>query len=519
MSNKASNYLTERWVRWALLGLIVLGFLVRAWGVTFGLPYLYHPDEPVGVGVAINMVKTGDLNPHSFGYGSLFFYLNALAYAIYYAIGHLIGLFRTPIDLPSLETLALGVGRAALPTEMLVGRGVSLLAGVLCIPLVYWLGKRLSSRRVGLLAAALAALSPTLVIHSQYVTPNMLVTMMSLAALVTVVRLTPQSRGRGFVMAGIALGAAVASKYNAVFLVPAYLVAYLLLFGKSILRQRNIYLSFLAAAMTFLVITPFALLDSAKFIDDTSFHVTGYEVLRHAGLEGSTLQFYLSILLRREGLLIFAALGAGAVYLVKRNRIGLILSAFAFPYSIYIARLWLHTDYTLMLIIPVLMIMAADAVAMLWRYFKRTPPRRFDLAARAGLVGLVAISIGYLGYQSVRFDVSQTTPDGREYARKWIVAHVPASTKIVAETYTPFLDPNQHQITYIDDVRLKSPQWYSERGYDLLVLSSLVYGRFYAQPDMYATDIADYQVLLERFPEIVSFDQNGVTIRILKIKR
>jgi hypothetical protein len=59
----SGHHLTERWTRWALLSLVMLGFFVRAWGSTFGLPYLYHPDEPLGVGVAINMVKTGDLDP------------------------------------------------------------------------------------------------------------------------------------------------------------------------------------------------------------------------------------------------------------------------------------------------------------------------------------------------------------------------------------------------------------------------------------------------------------------------
>ena len=70
--SKLATGLTREWVRWALVGLIVLGAGLRVWGITFGLPYLYHPDEPLGVSVAINMVKTGDLNPHFFGYGSLF---------------------------------------------------------------------------------------------------------------------------------------------------------------------------------------------------------------------------------------------------------------------------------------------------------------------------------------------------------------------------------------------------------------------------------------------------------------
>jgi hypothetical protein len=104
MSNLSADS-TRNWGRWALIGLIALGLGLRVWGISFGLPYLYHPDEPVGAGVAINMVRTGDLNPHSFGYGSLFFYLNALAYGLYFVLGRLVGLFQTPTDLPQLQHL------------------------------------------------------------------------------------------------------------------------------------------------------------------------------------------------------------------------------------------------------------------------------------------------------------------------------------------------------------------------------------------------------------------------------
>jgi uncharacterized membrane protein len=505
-------------VRWILPGLMVLGLLVRAWGIGFGLPYLYHPDEPLAVDAVIHMVRNGDLNPHAFGYGSLFYDLNALAYAAYYLAGQLLGIFRTPLDLPHLQYLAMGVGRAILPTEMLVGRGVSLLAGVLCIPLVYVLGKRLSGRGVGLLAAALVALSPTLVLHSQYVTPNALVTLMSLAALLTLVRLTPQARWQDFALAGIGLGAAIASKYNAVFLAPAYLVVYLMLFGRSLLRRRGVYLTLLAAILTFFVITPFALFDNAKFMDDTIYHVTGYEVLRHAGLEGGSLQFYLSILLNREGLLILAALGAAVVYAIRRNRIGLMLSAFTLPYFFYISQLWLRTDYTLMLILPELFVMAADAIMMVWHYFRRTPFRLLSRVARAGLVILVIISIGCLIYQTVNLNVKQTTPDGREFSRQWIAANVAPGTQIAAEAYSAFIDPQRYNVTYFISLRLNSPDWYLTHNYDLLAFSSSSYQRYYLQPELYPAEIAQYDALFARFPAVAVFDQTGTTVRILKVK-
>ncbi|MGB3058399.1 MAG: hypothetical protein WBE17_01555, partial [Anaerolineae bacterium] len=50
----------------ALAAILLIAVALRLWGINFGLPYLYHPDEPGYVAIAQNMVKTGDLNPHFF---------------------------------------------------------------------------------------------------------------------------------------------------------------------------------------------------------------------------------------------------------------------------------------------------------------------------------------------------------------------------------------------------------------------------------------------------------------------
>ncbi len=70
---------------WVLLLLILLtAAALRFWGAYFDLPYIYHPDEPVNIGIVQGMLATGDLNPHAFYYPSLFYYLNALGAAIYF---------------------------------------------------------------------------------------------------------------------------------------------------------------------------------------------------------------------------------------------------------------------------------------------------------------------------------------------------------------------------------------------------------------------------------------------------
>ncbi|MBU9889857.1 MAG: hypothetical protein KTQ49_08335, partial [Candidatus Omnitrophica bacterium] len=48
-----------------LTGILALAFAVRAFGVPFGLPYLYHADEPVVVNHAL-AYGTGDLHPRFF---------------------------------------------------------------------------------------------------------------------------------------------------------------------------------------------------------------------------------------------------------------------------------------------------------------------------------------------------------------------------------------------------------------------------------------------------------------------
>ena len=517
MSNPTSQLFTGRWMRWAVLGLIGLGFLVRVWGITYGLPYLYHPDEPLGVTVALNMIKTGDLNPHFFGYGSLFFYLNAAAQTAYYLAGRLAGAFQTPADIPNLIKLALGVGQAVQPMQIIASRLVSILAGVLCIPVAYWLGSRLGGRMVGLLAAVFIACSPTLVLHSVFITPNILVTLMVMLTLLALLRLTPASRWPSFVLAGAALGGAVASKYNAALLVLPYAIACIFLYSRSTWKKPAVYLGVLAAGLTFLAVTPYAVLDANKFIADTQFHMDYYSAANHPGMEGNTLEFYLTYLLQTQGLLAFAGLFMALPYLTSGNRKGLILAAFAVPYVVYVSSLRIRNDRTILIVLPVLLIMAADGAIRLWRWFStRSGWRRF--VGRAALVTSIAISIGYLGLQTVELNVSLTAPDGREYARRWIEANVSPGMRIAAESYAPFIDPQQYAVSYFNGLRLNSPEWYVAQGYDLLVFSSGSYQRFYQYPDLYPAEIAQYDALFARFPVVAEFDQNGITIRILKVK-
>ena len=60
----------QRWF-WVAFALVFLfGLFLRLWRLDYGkmLPYLAHADEQTQYNPAINIIRTGDLNPHFFRY-------------------------------------------------------------------------------------------------------------------------------------------------------------------------------------------------------------------------------------------------------------------------------------------------------------------------------------------------------------------------------------------------------------------------------------------------------------------
>jgi 4-amino-4-deoxy-L-arabinose transferase-like glycosyltransferase len=465
------------------------------------------------------MVKTNDMNPHFFGYGSLFFYINAIVYWAYYLLGRMVGLFSSVSDIPDLQMLGMGVGRSFMPTEIIAGRLVSVLLGTLCIPVAYWLGAQLSSRRVGLLAAVLVTFSAPLVTHSQFITPNILATFLVLLTLAVLVWSTPRRPYLSSILIGLAFGCAVASKYNAALLVIPIGVAYFLQYGWRVLKRPDLYISLAVAGLTFLAVTPYALLDFIKFWDDTVYHLQYYRTASHPGMEGNTISFYLNYLLKQEGLVVFLSVVPVIGYIRTRNRTGLILASFAIPYTLYISTLDIRNDRTILITLPILLIMAADVLGSAWQRIQKSNSLRFRQFALALLTAFVMLSTTYLIYKTTEANVKKTTPDAREYARQWIETNIPDGTRIAFESYSPFIDPARYNVAYVPQLALNSPDWYSQQGYDLLVFSSGQFARFYANPDRYSEQVAMYDALWEQFPEIAHFDQNGITIRVYQVSK
>ena len=72
--------------------IIILGCILRIWGINFGLPLLFHQDEPIVVNHAV-AYGSGDLNPHFFIIPPFCSYLLFISYGAYFLLGKIFGVF------------------------------------------------------------------------------------------------------------------------------------------------------------------------------------------------------------------------------------------------------------------------------------------------------------------------------------------------------------------------------------------------------------------------------------------
>src|SRR5262245_8783853 len=136
--------------RFWLCLIFFLALVLRVGAVNFGLPQLYHADEPVVVNHAL-AYGTGDLNPHFFNIPPLPSYLLFGLYGLYFLTGKAFGIFKTTLDFERLFYVD--------PSSFYVlGRlFLGVLPGFLSVVLIYWITRRHFSKRTAYGAAALLA--------------------------------------------------------------------------------------------------------------------------------------------------------------------------------------------------------------------------------------------------------------------------------------------------------------------------------------------------------------------------
>lgn len=503
----------------ALIGIILLiAIVVRLWGINYDLPYIYHPDEPVYITISQHIFKTGDLNPHFFNYPSLFFYINTTAYIPYYLLGKLTGHFHTRNDILPPISLGMGVTQAQTPTAVLLGRIVTLVFGVGTVGLTYLIGKQITGRRsVGALASLMVAIGPTNVLHSRFITPDTFVTFFSLASFLASIYVYRNGSTLQYIVAGICVGLTTSSKYNGSLIVLPLLLAHVLRFGKSTFKQPKLYLALLFWGVGFLVTTPYALLDSAKFLNDLRFEAQHYST-GHPGMEGNSLEWYLNYMWQTGGGLYLCAI-LGILYgsILYPKEIAL-LSVFPLTYFAFISSFVVRNDRTFLPMTPFLFLLAAWFLIIFFDKIRELQTKSLRGALFAIFASLTIAVLATPISKTIADTQRLTAVDSRKTARIWIDNNLPPGAKVAIESYSPFIDSSKFSIQFFVRMIDHEPEWYIEQGFDYLIFSQGMFGRFYREPERYKREVSQYDELFKRFHLVALFADGGYEIRIYKVK-
>jgi 4-amino-4-deoxy-L-arabinose transferase-like glycosyltransferase len=501
-----------------LLALVVLiALLLRIWGISADLPYIYHPDEPVPLGISLRMFKTGDMSPEFFHWPSLLFYVNFLAYIPYYLFGRLAGVFQAPDSILAPVEVAMGTTYAPMPTIVLLGRLLSVAFGIGSVLVAYLIGRRLTQRAwVGLLAALLVAVSPATVWHSRWITPDNMAAFFVLASLYASLRVYQEGRTRDYILAAVFVGLAASSKYNALLAVLPLLVAHVLRHGRQSLKKRDLYIAIVLTGLVFLHTTPFAVLDFRDFYSGLAYDSQHYAA-GHPGMEGDTVRWYLEYLWSTTGPVLLLALVGMVWGIASRSGEAVILSTFPVAYLLFISRFTVRNDRTLLPALAFLFLLAALAIYQLHGRLILSTSRAIRYTSTAALTALVLVIVVLMSSLSVQDALRLNTVDSRETARTWIVENLPPGTKVALESYAPFVDPERYSVQGFTWLISHTPEWYVEQGFEYLVFAEGMFGRFYAEPDRYATEIAQYEAFFERFELVRLFTDGGYEVRVYRV--
>jgi len=412
---------------WPWLGLVlVAGLSLRLWGMGWGLPNLYHADESLTVRQALAF-GAGILRPYSYVLSPFLPYIVTVLYGVYFLLGLATGRFHSASD------LAISFFNNPTPFYLLA-RLASAAFGLAAILVAYALARRAYGHAAGIIAALSVALSPVLVRNAHYGLPDVPAACLVLVALYALWRFAEEPDVRRFVVTSIAVGLALVMKYYLAWpLVISFVVAVLWAARHRRWSGRDVF-RYLAgggilAAVTFVAVSPFTVLDVRTFWSDAVLFQLGTQV--GYGQAFTKMVAYYTSALILEGLdlpLMLAALAGLAYALYRRRSADLLLASFAVPSLIVLLPQGRSQLNWIVAVVPVLSILAGLALDALWHAVPTNRVKRWPVALL--LLGVMVWPMAARGYSLAQ---SFSWPDTRTLARAWMEANIPPGAKVLSD--------------------------------------------------------------------------------------
>lgn len=478
MDLKSKNRIDE-FIKVIFLLIIAIAAILRIIGIGWGMPYAYHPDERLLVARSIYFFS-GDLNPHLFIYPSLQMYITFLANSVIFGIGHITGHY------PSVQYFT-SLYQSDPTIFYLVGRFVVVIFALLSIVVTYFLSRRVFGISVALISSFLLSILPVHILHSHYVTTDVPCILFVLLSFNYSLRILDEDQWQNYLMAGIFAGLAASIKYNggtiALIIVFAHIIkvwqknkikpllrSFIIL--KSIL-SKVIIISMTASILTYLLTSPYTIIDFQAFLKDFLFQVAvqrrGHGLI-FLGIDNKILYPILTNFRFWGGVPIWLFMMASLVnFIIRINKYRLLFVAWiGLYYLALVSSNDLFIRYTLLLT-PFMMILVADLINGLLRHKSRL--------ARYVTMPIFIIAILYMSIYALLVVKPLAQPDVRTTAKQWFEDNAQDSTVVGIMTSStgmvnrddPPIDENKYAVLKNKSLRAlmeSSPEWLIISSYD-----------------------------------------------------
>lgn len=513
--------------RLTLIFILLSGFMLRAYGCGYGLPWLFGVDEDYVMNPVLYQFFTRfDFNPHWFGAPDSFmmYTVAALVAIILIALAGFFILSGRVVGLDAFIDLVYhdrATKELLFSSSIVAGRLLMIAYATLTIYAVYRIGRKLFGQTAGLWAALFLAISPMHIDQSRIIRPDIPSTML-IAWSTYFLILYLENTGRCFFLriAAFFSGVSMAAKWTSgMSLIPVFFVALACDWRKkpsdlrSLFKAKTIQTS-LFFFLGFLVFAPFAVLNFATaygdFILETLRPVAGHESFPFF----QNCIWYIRIGLTKGfgGVLLalLAFIGLMRV-LLSRQKFVRLLIFFPLVYFIMIGVSIFRWPRWIIPILPFEAVFAAVGVRALtvdWITGFKKPLAR---TVRVLFFGVLAWSVFHILAFDAHEAVKLTRQDQRILAKSWLETHLPQGAGVAYEAFGPPLE-----IKPREDLHLVNQSWslviswsiskYRREGIDYLVLNQEFRQNYRSEAMKYPRQNSRYDEIEKNAELVQSFE-------------
>jgi len=412
----------------AIIALMAFSFVAHVDALKRDLP-LQEADEEDFTRPAVHIATTGDLNPHWFGHpGSTVIYPVAALVHTWDAVFH-----DGPI-IGANDDLERRFDENPTPFYE-IARLWTITLGVAAIPILYLLGRRAFNRRIALMGTVLWTVLPYPIQADRIVRTESAAIFFGMLALYCCVRVWQEPRRRWWVLAGLAAGVAISSRWFMAAVLPCLLAAVVVPAWPD--RRRALRASAYAAGSTlvgFVLTTPFFFLDLSTARHDLNAEANVPHTVAVGLSPPGNARWYLGTAIPASMTWATYVLALIGIVLILRRRVlyQWMLVAFCVIFIVGISVSKLHWQRWSIEVLPLLSLFAAVTIYEVVRWVGARAPASARNRTKTALAVVITGALVVVPLVDL-VDVNRrdSEPSSRKLAREWMQEHIPAGSHVL----------------------------------------------------------------------------------------